>query len=164
MRRRIEFFTQDDLGDWVAHLDCLHRQHVRHAPPFREAPWVLDELERAAHVGSPIDCPLCDRAELPADLDTARVTGTWNEETVPAALQRDHRIAARTWGLVHVTAGSVRFRAATTPPIDRIVTVGAPQAIPPEVAHAVEPVGPVNFHVEFLRRPVRPGGEPSGGG
>ena len=156
MERRIVSFTQDDEGDWVAHLDCLHRQHVRHAPPMRFAPWVLDDAERAARVGQPLDCPLCDRAELPADLERLRVTDTWTEATMPAALRRDHRVAKRTWGLLHVEAGAMRFRAATSPPIDRVVSAGdGPQPIPPEVAHSVEPSGDaasVRFHVEFLGR------------
>ena len=47
MRRRIVGFVADEVGDWVALLDCHHRQHVRHRPPFRVAPWVEDEAGRA---------------------------------------------------------------------------------------------------------------------
>jgi hypothetical protein len=60
VQRAIVAFHQDDAGEWVAHLSCLHRQHVRHQPPFRVAPWVLDDAERAARIGAPLDCPLCD--------------------------------------------------------------------------------------------------------
>lgn len=31
VRRRIVGFHQDEGGDWVAELSCMHRQHVRHA-------------------------------------------------------------------------------------------------------------------------------------
>ncbi len=34
VERRITGFAQDDVGDWVALLDCHHRQHVRHHPPL----------------------------------------------------------------------------------------------------------------------------------
>jgi len=61
--RTIEGFFQDEVGDWVAELSCRHRQHVRHAPPFRARPWVLTEEGRAEHVGTGLDCPLCDRGE-----------------------------------------------------------------------------------------------------
>jgi len=47
-------------GDWVAELACGHSQHMRHRPPWMERPWVAIEAQRAAKIGSPIDCPLCD--------------------------------------------------------------------------------------------------------
>lgn len=31
--RRIVGFDRDEEGDWVALLECGHRQHVRHRPP-----------------------------------------------------------------------------------------------------------------------------------
>ena len=76
MRRLITGFHRDEEGDWVAELDCLHGQHVRHQPPFRVAPWVLDEDERRARVGAPLDCPLCDRAELPVEVLAGEVRFT----------------------------------------------------------------------------------------
>ena len=60
MQRTIIGFHQDEDGDWVAELSCLHNQHVRHRPPFQQRPWVLDESQRAARVGAELDCPLCD--------------------------------------------------------------------------------------------------------
>ncbi|MFP5317342.1 MAG: DUF3565 domain-containing protein [Acidimicrobiia bacterium] len=150
MNRAITGFRQDEAGDWVAELACLHRQHVRHQPPFRQAPWVLDGRERAARVGSLLDCPLCDRAELPGELRVVRTTDVWDEATMPAGLRRDHRVAAGTWGRITVEAGRLRFRAATEPPLDTVVEPGSHQPIPPEVVHSVEPLGPVRFVVEFL--------------
>ena len=41
VERAIAGFEQDEAGDWVALLECGHRQHVRHRPPWRERPWVL---------------------------------------------------------------------------------------------------------------------------
>ena len=153
MERVIEGFVQDDVGDWVALLDCLHRQHVRHQPPFRDAPWVLDDEARSQRVGTALDCPLCDRAELPAYLEVARTTDTWDENTMPAGLRRAHRVAARTWGRLVVEEGELRFRAATEPVIDVTLAAGAQQAIPPGVEHEVEPRAAVRFHIEFLIRP-----------
>jgi hypothetical protein len=63
MERRIFGFVQDDAGDWVALLDCGHRRHVRHRPPFEERAWVEDEDGRASRVGTLIDCGLCDQEE-----------------------------------------------------------------------------------------------------
>ena len=151
--RRIVAFEADDVGDWVAHLDCGHRRHVRHDPPFRTAPWVLDERGRAARIGAQLECAPCDRAEPPEDLVSVRTTDTWDELSMPSPLRRAHRLAPGTWGCLHVEAGQVRFRAATEPAIDVLVDAGASQAIPPEVPHEVEPVGAVRFAVEFLRPP-----------
>jgi tellurite methyltransferase len=152
MQRTIDGFHRDEVGDWVAELSCLHGQHVRHRPPFRDAPWVDDDAERSARVGTAIDCPLCDRAELPEGLRVARTTATFTDATAPAALQRDHRVAARTWGLLVVSDGRLRFVAETSPRIDRVVTPDEPQPIPPEVAHHVGLTEPVRFTITFLTR------------
>jgi tellurite methyltransferase len=152
MLRTITGFHLDDEGDWVAELSCLHAQHVRHRPPFWEAAWIEDDVERAGRVGQSIECPLCDRTELPDGLQRVRTTPTWDEGSVPAALRRAHRVAAATWGLLEVEVGSLRFQAATSPPLDVEVVPGAPQPIPPEVEHHVELTGPARFHLAFLTR------------
>ncbi len=144
-------FGRDGVGDWVAELDCFHRQHVRHDPPFRIAPWVLDEDARSQRIGSCLDCRLCDRAELPDDLELVRTSDTWTERTMPAALRRAHRVAAGRWARLRVEEGEVRFIAHTEPRIETMVRAGNWQAIPPQVEHEVEPCGAVRFFVEFLR-------------
>lgn len=153
MKRVIEGWDRDDEGDWFVHLSCLHPQHVRHRPPFRVALWVDDAQERAARIGTELDCPMCDRAEVPDDLEVARTTDSWTEATLPDGLRRRHRVAAHRWGLIHVTEGRLRFRAQTDPPIDRVLGPGDTQPIPPEVDHDVAPDGPVRLHIEFLQRP-----------
>ncbi|MDQ3145661.1 MAG: DUF3565 domain-containing protein, partial [Actinomycetota bacterium] len=80
----------------------MHRQHVRHDPPLRSAPWVLDEVARWQHVGTDLACPLCDRAELPDDLEVVRTTGTWDERTMPPGLRQAHRVAPGTWARLQV--------------------------------------------------------------
>lgn len=155
-------FRRDDDGDWVAELSCLHRQHIRHEPPFWNAAWIEDHEARERRVGQPLDCPLCDRAELPDALRPVRTTATWDASTMPTALRRDHRVAKSTWGLLEVEAGEVRFVAATDPLIDRVVTPEQPQPIPPEVDHRVEPSEGARFHLTFLvpsYAPADQGGE-----
>ena len=152
VERRILGFESDEVGDWVAQLDCFHRRHVRHAPPFRMASWVSDADEREQRLGTTLDCGLCDAAELPQGLGVVRTTAEWDEQSVPAALRRAHRVAAGTWGRIRVLDGRLQFRCATIPPIDVVVGAGESQAIPPEVEHEVAPVGSVRFCVDFLRR------------
>jgi tellurite methyltransferase len=151
--RRIVGFTADDVGDWVAHLDCLHRQHVRHRPPFRVAPWVEHATERARRIGTALDCPLCERCEIPEDLTVLRTTPTWDEQTMPPALRRAHRVASGTWGRLHVESGALRFVAGTDPVTDAIVDADTIQGIPPDVEHHIEPQGRARFALDFLGRP-----------
>jgi tellurite methyltransferase len=88
MLRAMTGFHLDEDGDWVAELSCLHSQHIRHRPPFWNAAWIEDEAERHARVGQLLDCPLCERAELPDGLRRVRTTATWDARSVPAALTR----------------------------------------------------------------------------
>ena len=157
MLRHIAGFRQDEEGDWVAALSCLHGQHIRHNPPFQNRPWVLTDAGRAEHVGTDINCPLCDRAELPAGLEVTRTAGPFDQDTVPPALRKDHVVGEGRWGCLRVVEGSVGFVMATEPPIERRLSAGDHQAIPPGVAHHLVVEGPAVVAVDFL---VRPAGEP----
>ncbi|HEY2563234.1 MAG TPA: DUF3565 domain-containing protein [Acidimicrobiales bacterium] len=169
MERAIAGYHRDEAGDWVAELACGHHQHVRHRPPFQLRGWVLDADERAARLGTPLACSLCDRAELPEGLAWVRTTPIWDEETMPGGLSRAHRVAAGTWGRIVVHHGRMRFTAATAPVIDVELEVGSAQAIPPEIDHQLEPLGAVRFAIEFfavgrrseIGEPVGQGGDPA---
>jgi len=150
MRRTIVGFHQDEAGDWVAELSCLHNQHVRHQPPFQERPWILDESQRAAQIGAALNCPLCDRAELPQGLHVARTAGPFDAESLPAGLRRGHRVAERTWGCLRVHEGSVWFSMESVPPLRVRLEAGGRQPIPPGVRHALTVDGPVRLTVQFL--------------
>ena len=149
MERGIVGFELDADGDWVAVLVCGHRQHVRHRPPFQVRPWVLDEAGRAAHLGTSLGCPLCDAGEMPAGLRFAWRTPEWDVRSLPADLRRAHRLASGTWGLLVMRRGRVVFRAATSPPIERVLGPGADQAIPPGVEHELDPADDARFVIEF---------------
>ena len=62
--RRIVGYHQDELGDWVAELECGHGQHVRHDPPWQQRPWVITEAGRAEHLGTILLCVLCAEGSL----------------------------------------------------------------------------------------------------
>jgi tellurite methyltransferase len=150
MQRGIVGFHQDEDGDWVAELSCLHNQHVRHQPPFQDRPWVLDEHQRAARIGADLDCPLCDRAELPDGLRLARTAGPFEAHSLPPGLRDAHRVAEGTWGCLRVQKGSVLFSMESDPPIRVRVEAGGWQPIPPGVRHALMVDGPVRLTVDFL--------------
>ena len=156
MHRAMTGFRRDDDGAWVAELSCLHSQHIRHEPPFSGG-----RLDRGRRGSAPrasasrstarsVTAPSC-----PEGLEPTRTTATWDATTVPAALRRAHRVAARTWGLLEVEAGEVRFQADTDPPLDVVVTPDRPQPIPPELDHHIEPSEDARFHVDLPRPGLR---------
>ena len=78
----------------------------------------------------------------------------FNSETLPDALRNDHRTKAGTWGLLRVLEGEVRL-VFLDPPSDHQVTPAKPAIIPPQLAHHVVPLGPMQMQVEFYReRPM----------
>ena len=111
---------------------------------------MLSAAGRDARIGSELDCPLCDRAELPPGLTVARSAGPFNAATLPAALQRAHKVADHTWGCIRVLDGSIRFTMDTAPPVDRQLDAGDDQPIPPGVPHAVHLQGTALVVVDFL--------------
>jgi hypothetical protein len=59
MQRLITGFVQDEEGHWVAELECGHRQHMRHRPPFERREWVTTEAGRASRIGIAVNCLKC---------------------------------------------------------------------------------------------------------
>jgi tellurite resistance-related uncharacterized protein len=160
MQRRIVEFGQDEIGDWVALLDCGHRQHVRHNPPFTNRPWVETEAGRGEQLGQELACPLCDRFEFPNDFAPYKRTPEFTEATVPAGLTSNHSTKAGVWAKINVVEGRLRYR---VDPLNAEfeLSSAAPGIVVPQVVHYVEPMGSVRFYVEFYR--AQPGaGIPKG--
>jgi tellurite resistance-related uncharacterized protein len=134
----------------VAELSCLHGQHVRHRPPFFDRPWVLDAAQREERIGSELDCPLCDRAELPDGLRLARTAGPFDRDTLPPGLRRSHQVAEATWGVLRVAEGEVEITIETEPRLERRVGAGEEQPIPPEVPHEVALSDTAMMTIDFL--------------
>ena len=107
---------------------------------------------RDERLGSDIDCPLCDRTELPAGLHTVRTAGPFDADSVPAGLRTAHRVADATWGMLRVIDGNVGISLDTQPAIVRRLNVGDDQAIPPLVPHRLDVDVPVTLVVDFLVR------------
>lgn len=63
MQRKITGFELDADREWTALLDCRHRQHVRHNPPWAIRQWVTTEKGRESKIGVELDCKKCDRGE-----------------------------------------------------------------------------------------------------
>lgn len=62
IERKIVDFRKDDLGDWVAILECGHSQHLRHDPPWQLREWVMTEEGRQHRLGALLRCRLCEES------------------------------------------------------------------------------------------------------
>ena len=60
MQRAIVGFDRDEEGHWRALLECGHKQHVRHDPPWTVREWVMTQEGRAGKLGVMLNCKLCD--------------------------------------------------------------------------------------------------------
>lgn len=56
-------FHQDENQDWVVDLDCGHKQHVRHNPPWMNRAWVVTPEGREKFIGTTLNCKVCDEKE-----------------------------------------------------------------------------------------------------
>jgi tellurite methyltransferase len=156
MQRTIRGFHQDDVGDWVAELDCGHTQHMRHKPPWENRAWVVTEQGRAQKLGQALECSLCPAPELPSGAVAYRRTGEFTERTIPDGLKREHRTKRGVWATVVVEAGKLRLVLEGAPGHVRMLVPGSRAVIAPEAPHHVEAIGPVRFYVEFWRDATLP--------
>jgi tellurite methyltransferase len=155
VNRKIVSFHQDELSDWVATLDCGHRQHTRHNPPLSERQWVLSEEGRRTHIGAELPCAACARREMPDGYLAYRRTAEFTEVTVPSALLARHTTKPGVWARINVIEGRLRYRLRAPFDEEEVLDPGASGTVVPGVEHEVAPLGPVRFFVEFHRAPDR---------
>lgn len=78
MKWKITGFHQDEQGDWVAHLECGHGQHIRHNPPWINHPWVVTPDGREQWIGAELECKMCGSlrdwqgADIPAKIEPSQ--------------------------------------------------------------------------------------------
>ena len=88
---------------------------------------------------------------LPDRVSNYARTPEFTEESIPGSLLNSHRTKPGTWGKIVVLEGRLRYRI-LEPEIRAFeLSPGDPGIVEPEVAHEVEPMGRVRFHVEFYR-------------
>ncbi len=87
MERTITGFHSDSAGEWIADLDCGHRRHVRHNPPWEDHAWVLEEESRRARLGTQLSCGLCD-ADSRSAYEDARLRGLCEEGAEEASRRK----------------------------------------------------------------------------
>jgi tellurite resistance-related uncharacterized protein len=76
-----------------------------------------------------------------------RTTAIFDQDTLPAALRREHRTKAGAWGIIRLLEGELLLLF----PDGRRETLGRerPGLIRPQETHWVEPLGQMRMQVEF---------------
>ena len=152
MKRPIIRFGHDDIGDWVATLNCGHLQHVRHSPPFINRPWVITEFGRKSKIGETLNCVRCDKFEFPENFMPYKKTPVFTEESLPSGLKNDHSTKTGVWGKIILIEGTLQYRVNSLK-TDTVLFPNEPGIILPEILHSVALLGPVKFYVEFYKEP-----------
>jgi tellurite resistance-related uncharacterized protein len=80
-----------------------------------------------------------------------KCTSVFDENTLPASLQREHRTKAGVWGIIRVLEGQLRYEV-FDPASEVTLEVGRPGLVLPDQPHRVEPLGPMRMQVEFYDR------------
>ena len=95
--------------------------------------------------------PLAPRGELPLGNVAYRTIGPFDAKTLPAGLRAEHRLKEGTWGLLTLTAGSLRF--VWDDELGGAEELVAPVqlVVPPQVLHHVEGEGTFELTIAFHR-------------
>jgi tellurite resistance-related uncharacterized protein len=88
----------------------------------------------------------------PTNLVSSGNTPIFTQETIPDALQREHRLAEGTWGELHVFEGSIRFIDLESLQ-ERVISAPGHITIRPGAPHRVAIEGPVECRIDFFREP-----------
>lgn len=77
-----------------------------------------------------------------------RTSPVFDEDSLPAALRRDHSTKEGVWGVIRVLEGRLRLSFPDGSE-DRMLTPERPGLILPRQPHYVTPDGPMKMRVEF---------------
>ncbi|WP_108882264.1 DUF1971 domain-containing protein [Anderseniella sp. Alg231-50] len=91
-------------------------------------------------------------ASLPEGLVKYSQSPVFDQDSVPLALQKDHRTKAGVWARAVVSHGSIEYVLEAMPGDPLVVSAGQHALIEPEVPHHVRVIGPVEFQLEFFRK------------
>lgn len=109
---------------------------------------VLDETAGTSPTAGPNPAPI--PGPMPGGLTPYRKTPVFEATTIPTALLSEHSTKAGVWGLITVEIGTLSLTFTKTG--ERFeLTPENPGVIEPEAPHAIAPLGPVRFQIEFWR-------------
>lgn len=91
---------------------------------------------------------------LPEGLIKYSESPKFDQDTLPLALQKEHRTKAGCWAKAVLSEGSINYVLENKPEEVFTLTAGQFAIIEPEEPHHVELIGPVKFHLEFYKKPT----------
>lgn len=77
-----------------------------------------------------------------------KTTPVFDQNTLPAGLQNEHRTKEGTWGIIRMLEGELRYIVIETG-VETILTPEQPGLILPEQLHRVQLLGAMRMQVEF---------------
>ncbi len=88
---------------------------------------------------------------LPTAVQAYKRTPTFTAHTTPKGLLKAHATKAGTWGKIVIVSGELRYRI-LEPTLEEVhLDVAHHGVVEPTVLHEVEPIGAVEFYVEFYK-------------
>ena len=78
-------------------------------------------------------------------------TPVFDENTLPAALRREHRTKPGVWAVIRVLDGRLRYEV-LNPVSEVILDRDHFGLVLPHVPHLVEPLGPMRMQIEFYNQ------------
>lgn len=88
---------------------------------------------------------------LPTAAKPYKKTPTFNQDSVPPGLLKAHQTKAGTWGSIVVLSGKLLYRILEPVAEEIELSPSHPGVVEPQILHEVEPLGAVEFYVEFYR-------------
>lgn len=76
-----------------------------------------------------------------------RSSPIFTADTLPRALQQEHRTKRGVWGVIRILEGALRYHRETSVPI--VLTPDRPAIVCPDEPHHVEIIGAVTLRVDF---------------
>ena len=90
------------------------------------------------------------RDDLPDSVVPYKRTPIFDQDSLPSGLRHEHRTKPGVWALIQVLEGRLLYRVLGSPS-EQVSSPGLPGVVHPEQPHEVEPIGRVEFFVEFYR-------------
>lgn len=146
MNKKIIGFHVDELGDWVADLECGHAQHVRHNPPWINRPWVLEVAGRKKALGEKLDCLKCNMPVLPINSRLMRVSEPIDQQALIDEYAGVQTNDSDGWVQVKVSEGELVYQPLSGEKKGYVLDPDFCAVIEPRARYSLSPKGDVVFH------------------
>ena len=88
---------------------------------------------------------------LPAGSEPYRTIGPFDAQSLPQGLRKQHQLKDGAWGLLTLSAGSLRFVWDDAAGGTDALAAPASVVVPPQILHHVEGEGPFELTITFCR-------------